>query len=181
VLLGVREPGGRLPTTWPDREEDVPVLDTTPVDGVLEYREGLHIGYRAWERAGVTPAYPFGAGQGYTTWELNALTVTDDPDGPSLHVTVRVTNIGQRAGKHVVQGYLARPDSQVERPTVWLAGFSVVRAEAGETVLADLAIDRRAFEHWDPATGSWQLEPGAFELSIGANVADRPLTTEVAP
>jgi beta-glucosidase len=57
VLLGDREPGGRLPTTWPAREDDVPVLSTTPVGGVLEYREGIHIGYRAWARSDAAPAY----------------------------------------------------------------------------------------------------------------------------
>src|SRR3954453_12588112 len=70
VLLGVAEPGGRLPTTWPSTEADVPVLSCTPVDGVVEYAEGIHIGYRAWLKAGATPAYWFGSGQGYTRLEL---------------------------------------------------------------------------------------------------------------
>ena len=66
VLLGAAEPGGRLTTTWPAAEADVPVLSTTPADGRLEYAEGIHIGYRAWLRQDAVPAYWFGAGLGYT-------------------------------------------------------------------------------------------------------------------
>ena len=72
VLLGVAEPGGRLPTTWPVVAADCPVLSTTPQDGVLAYDEGVFIGYRAWERAGVAPRYAFGHGLGYTTWDYEA-------------------------------------------------------------------------------------------------------------
>ena len=66
VLLGAAEPGGRLPTTWPAAEADVPVLSTTPAGGKLDYAEGIHIGYRAWLRQDAAPAYWFGAGLGYT-------------------------------------------------------------------------------------------------------------------
>ena len=70
ILLGLAEPGGRLPTSWPATLEDVPVVDVTPVDGVVQYTEGIHIGYRAWLKANREPAYEFGFGLGYTTWGL---------------------------------------------------------------------------------------------------------------
>jgi beta-glucosidase len=181
VLLGAVEPGGRLPTTWPDREEDVPVLDTTPADGVLNYTEGIHIGYRAWERAGAVPAYGFGAGLGYTTWHLDGLVAPAalPADGP-LRVQVSVTNTGARAGKHVVQAYLARPDGEVERPVVWLAGFAVVRDVApGATVTVELEVDARAFAHWSVDDQAWAVEPGAFQLTVGSSLADRPLRTTI--
>ena len=66
MLLGAAEPGGRLPTTWPAAQEDVPVIDVTPVDGGSDYDEGIHIGYRAWLKAAREPAYEFGYGLGYT-------------------------------------------------------------------------------------------------------------------
>jgi beta-glucosidase len=177
VLLGEVEPGGRLPTTWPDREEDVPVLDTDPVDGVLDYTEGIHVGYRAWERAGVAPAYGFGSGLGYTSWHLDGLVAPASlADIGPLKVQVSVTNTGTRVGKQVVQVYLDRPDSEVERPAVWLAGFAVAREVApGETATLELEIDRRAFEYWSETDGTWALEPGAFELTVGSSLADRPL------
>ncbi|WP_116948976.1 glycoside hydrolase family 3 C-terminal domain-containing protein [Jiangella endophytica] len=178
VLLGVREPGGRLPTTWPAAERDVPVLSTTPVEGRLPYDEAIHVGHRAWLRAGAVPAYPFGSGLGYTTWSLGAPRVAAAGDG-GVDVVLPVRNTGGRPGKHVVQAYLSRPGSAVERPVRWLAGFAVVRADAGETAEAGLRIGRRAFAHW--AAGGWAVEPGPFTLHVGPHVDDLPLWCAVTP
>ncbi|MGV9383967.1 beta-glucosidase [Nonomuraea sp. NPDC003707] len=174
VLLGHAEPGGRLPMTWPDRGEDVPVLDTAPVDGRLEYGEGVHVGYRAWLRAGVEPAYPFGHGVGYTSWEL-----VDVDSGPDAAVRVSVRNTGSRPGKQVLQVYLARPGSSVDRPARWLAGFAVVRGEPGETLTAEIPLPPQAFQHWDVARHDWAVEPGTFEVSIGFSCADIRGTTSI--
>jgi beta-glucosidase len=177
VLLGRVEPGGRLPTTWPAAEQDVPVLTTRPEDGSLVYAEGIHIGYRAWLRAGVQPAYPFGHGLGYTTWVYEDATV--DTDGGVATARVRVRNTGQRAGKEVVQAYLSRVDTGVERPACWLAGFAVVRAEPGEAVSIDVPIDPRGFEHWSVEEHGWRIEPGAFQVHIGRSVIEAQLAGEV--
>ncbi|MCQ0015389.1 beta-glucosidase family protein [Actinomadura madurae] len=177
VLLGVAEPGGRLPTTWPAAEADVPVLSTRPVDGVLDYAEGVHVGHRGWLRAGREPAYPFGHGLGYTTWCFDELMVPESIGaGEPLPVTVRVTNTGARAGKQVVQVYLSRPETEIDRPVRWLAGFAVVRAGAGETVEANVEVGARALAHWD---GGWRYEPGAFLVHAGASSVDLPLTGKV--
>ena len=177
VLLGVAEPGGRLPTTWPAAEADVPVLSTRPVDGALDYAEGVHVGHRGWLRAGREPAYPFGHGLGYTTWRFGDLLVPESVGADeSLPVTVRVTNTGARAGKQVVQVYLSRPETEVDRPVRWLAGFAVVRAEAGETVTANVEVGARALAHWD---GGWRHEPGAFLVHAGPSSVDLPLTGKV--
>ncbi|MFC4857067.1 glycoside hydrolase family 3 protein [Actinophytocola glycyrrhizae] len=166
VLLGAVEPGGRLPTTWPSAETDVPVLDTTPVAGVVRYDEGVHIGHRAWLRAGVEPAYPFGHGLGYTTWALSDLSVGE------TEVTVRVRNTGGRAGRHVVQIYLSKEDSTVDRPVRWLAGFAPVHAEAGASRTVTVPLAPRVFEHWD---GGWRREPGRYTVHAGSSVTDLPL------
>jgi beta-glucosidase len=172
VLLGRAEPGGRLPTTWPASESDVPVLETAPTDGRLTYTEGIHIGYRAWLRARTEPAYPFGHGLGYTTWAYEDLVVVDRA---AARVTLR--NTGSRAGKEVAQAYLSRSAGVVERPARWLAGFAVVRAEPGETVTVDIPLDSRAFSHWSEE--GWTVEPGTFTLHVGRNVTDTPLTAEI--
>jgi beta-glucosidase len=177
VLLGRVEPGGRLPTTWPAAEPDVPVLDTRPDGGSLVYTEGIHIGYRAWLRAGVAPAYPFGHGLGYTTWEYEDATV--DTDGGAATARVRVRNTGRRAGKEVVQAYLSRLDGAIERPACWLAGFAVVHAGPGETVTVDVPIDPRGFEHWSVEDHGWRVEPGAFQVHIGRSVTGAQLAGEV--
>ncbi|WP_216094450.1 glycoside hydrolase family 3 protein [Jiangella alba] len=171
VLLGLVEPGGRLPTTWPATEADVPVLATAPVEGRVAYDEGVHVGYRAWLRTGAEPAYPFGHGLGYTTWSFDHLAV----DGHD--VTVSVANTGTRPGKHVVQVYLSRPGSAVDRPARWLAGFAVAEAGPGEKATVTVPLRRRAFEHWD---GGWRTEPGTFTVHAGTSVADLPLRADVA-
>ncbi|MFG2004235.1 glycoside hydrolase family 3 C-terminal domain-containing protein [Spirillospora sp. NPDC048911] len=169
VLSGAVEPGGRLPTTWP--ATSVPVDNVTPSDGVLTYTEGLHIGHRAYLRNGVTPAYWFGAGTGYTHWEHEGFTV----EGTTAHVAVR--NTGDRPGKHVVQLYLSRPGSAVERPVRWLAGYATVHAAPGERVEVTVPIAERAFQHWNGR--NWETEPGPFALhlarSAGEVLAERPV------
>jgi beta-glucosidase len=79
----------------------------------------------------------------------------------------------------VVQIYLARPSSAVERPVLWLAGFAVVRAEAGETATAEITLPRRAFEHWDTEHRRWAVEPGRFDVLVGFSATDIQHTTSV--
>ncbi|MEO3764020.1 glycoside hydrolase family 3 C-terminal domain-containing protein [Streptomyces sp. B8F3] len=175
VLLGTVEPGGRLPTTWPADEADVPVLSTTPEAGRLPYDESIRIGHRAWLESGAVPAYPFGHGLGYTTWTPPAARIPGElAPGDDLLLTVGLRNTGQRRGKQVVQAYLSRPDSAVDRPALWLAGHATVTAGPGEAVTAALTIPARAFQHWD---GAWRTEPGDYLVHLGFSSAD-PVVTE---
>ncbi|MFI5545903.1 beta-glucosidase [Streptomyces sp. NPDC051815] len=171
VLLGAEEPGGRLPTTWPARFADAPVTEVVPVDGRLEYREGLFIGYRAYERNGIVPAFPFGHGLGYTDWAYESLEATADT------VRVRVTNTGTRPGREVVQVYLAPLDDAVERPASWLAAFAGVQAGPGESVEAEIALPARAFEIWDEEARAWRRIGGTYEVRASRSHGDTRLTT----
>jgi beta-glucosidase len=177
VLLGIVEPGGRLPTTWGATEAEVPVLATAPVDGRLDYAEGIHVGYRAWLRHRAAPAYWFGHGLGYTTWVFEAMRLREPAaDGTGGGVRVRLRNTGGRLGREVVQAYLARPDSIVERPRQWLAGYTAVWAEPGETVEVEVALEPAAWRYWSAETGTWAVEPGEYVLAVGRSVVDLPLT-----
>ncbi len=174
VILGATEPGGRLPTTWPATLEDVPVLNCTPDGaGSVRYDEGIHMGHRAWLKAGTEPAFAFGHGLGYTSWELADAAVETGADGATVRVSV--TNAGDRAGKHVVQVYASRADSEVDRPVRWLVGFSPVRLAAGKSATVEIAVPRRRFEHF---SDGWNLEPGTFALHVGSSVIDTPLAVE---
>ncbi|CAM5391213.1 beta-glucosidase [Streptomyces xanthochromogenes] len=170
VLLGHAEPGGRLPTTWPAGLADAPVTEVRPTDGQLPYEEGLFIGYRGYDRAGVAPAYPFGHGLGYTGWEYESLEVTP------AQAKVRVRNTGTREGRETVQIYLAPVADAVERPVRWLAGFASVAAAAGESVEVEIPLRGRAFEVWDEEAGAWTFVPGQYEVRACASLADARLS-----
>ncbi|GGS63844.1 glycosyl hydrolase [Planobispora rosea] len=173
VLLGAAEPGGRLPTTWSERA----LFSTVPEDGVLTYEEGLHIGYRAWLREPAPPAYWFGYGLGYTSWSYEDLSVPRQvAPGTPLTVRVRLRNTGERAGREVVQVYLSRPGTEVNRPARWLAGFAAATAEPGETVEAEIDVPARAFQHWSVERHAWCTEEGAFTVLAGRSSADLPLS-----
>jgi beta-glucosidase len=178
VLTGAAEPGGRLPTTWPVSQGTVPVLNTAPdAEGKLRYDEGIHIGYRAWLKNGATPAYEFGYGLGYTSWSLEAANVpTQTAAGDVMHVTVTLTNTGNRSGKNVVQVYAEKGDSAVERPVRWLVASTPVWAEAGETVVATVKVPTRLLAYWDEG---WTYETGGYTLRIGTSVTNLPITQKI--
>lgn len=178
MLVGHREPGGRLPTTWPAREQDVPVLHVVPVDGVVEYSEGIHVGYRGWLKDGVEPAWAFGHGLGYTSWEIIDLEVADLVSAAAdvLPVSVSVRNVGSRRGKTVVQVYASRAETTVDRPVRWLAGFATVELDAGAEAVVEVLVDVRTFAHFDR---EWRWEPGEFTLQVGTSSDDLPLLARV--
>ncbi|HKN54698.1 MAG TPA: glycoside hydrolase family 3 C-terminal domain-containing protein [Amycolatopsis sp.] len=173
VLLGVREPGGRLPTTWPDRLADCPVHQVRPEDGVLGYKEGVFIGHRAWARAANPPAYWFGHGLGYTTWEYETLDVTSADGG--AHVRVRIRNTGTRKGREVVQVYLV-PSLPGDRPERWLAGFASVEAGPGDSVVAEIEVEARAVSTWD---AGWRHVGGEYTVEASHSYAEPRLSKKV--
>ncbi|MEU9220417.1 glycoside hydrolase family 3 C-terminal domain-containing protein [Streptomyces sp. NPDC048376] len=180
VLFGRTEPGGRLPTTWPAVLADAPVTRTRPDDGRLAYDEGLHLGYRGWLRHHRTPAYWFGHGLGYTTWTYETLTAPSlARAGDDLTVRVRVHNTGAREGREVVQVYLARPASALDRPARWLAGYAAVRARPGETVTATVRVPARSLCHWSVAEHAWRTEPGPCRVLAGRSAGDLPLVADL--
>jgi len=181
VLLGVTEPGGRLPTTWPRREQDCPILRVVPRDGRVAYDEGVFIGYRAWQRAGTTPLYAFGHGLGYTTWQYETLAVS------ATEAVVTLTNTGARLGREVVQVYAGvrgEPPLGVgpagvvpERPARWLAGFSPVEAHPGETVTVRVPLPPRTWQIWDEG---WHTVPGTYEVTAAHALDDPRLTATLS-
>jgi len=179
VLLGVAEPGGRLPVTIPRQLSDTPAFVHHPGrDGRAVYGEGLLIGHR-WYDANAhanAPAFTFGHGLGYTTWELGAATVVGEiATGVRLQVPVR--NIGDRAGSTVVQCYVeparAKPTKVAAgRPVRTLQGFAKVQAAPGAEVLAVIDLDTRAFSQWDAAQHGWVVTAGDYALMIGWSSAE---------
>ncbi|MBE1492853.1 beta-glucosidase family protein [Plantactinospora soyae] len=172
VLLGRAEPGGRLPTTWPRRPEDCPALDTTPTDGVLDYSDGIFVGYRGWQ---AEPLFPFGHGLGYTDWDYRSLTVETGPDGPVAVVTVR--NTGDRVGREVVQVYVGPRVAEPDRPVRWLAGFAAVEAAPGESVTVRVTLPARTAQVW--TADGWLTRTGSYRVEAARSLADLRLTAEL--
>ncbi|AXB45233.1 beta-glucosidase [Amycolatopsis albispora] len=167
VLFGVVNPSGRLAETIPLRLEDTPCHLNFPGEaGHVRYGEGVMVGYRYYETVGREVRYPFGHGLSYTRFEVGDLDVTaTGPD--TATATVRVTNVGARSGKHVVQLYVATNAGEVRRPARELRAFRKVFLEPGQTAEVTFDLDRRAFAFWDVTTWGWIVAGGAYRIQIG--------------
>lgn len=180
LLTGAASPSGRLPTTYGRREQDWSSYLNYPGDGgQVLYGEELFLGYRGFDRLGVEPRYCFGHGLTYTTFswgdaELSATTTTVESltAGDPLSVAVEVTNTGRRHGAEVVQCYVHDVQHTVTRPEQELRGFAKVELAPGESARIELPLDLRSFATWDVASSSWTVEPGAFEIRLGASSRD---------
>ncbi|MFJ2235048.1 beta-glucosidase [Streptomyces sp. NPDC087859] len=172
ILTGT-EPGGRLPTTFPTTETDVPVLSTQPADGTLDYAEGDLIGHRAYIASGTAPLFPFGHGLSYTTWDYQDFVVTGDM-GRGLTIRVTIRNTGERSGREVVQAYLEPVGSDEPRR---LVGFAAVEADASESVTATITVPAEVLTVWTPA--GWAARSGPHRLRVGRSAADLRLTSSV--
>jgi beta-glucosidase len=182
VLLGATEPSGRLPWTLPRRHADSPVPFGLPQNGRIRYDEGVLVGHRGWDAAGLEPAREFGFGLGYTEYSYDDLTVSRETDGGAI-ARVRLTNTGGRDGREVVQLYLEPPAGSPAgpdgRPIRWLAGFAVVDLAAGATDSVAIDIERRAFETWDTGLGAWTLPTGQYRVRAGRSSRDLRLTASL--
>ncbi|WP_049575962.1 beta-glucosidase family protein [Streptomyces sp. SBT349] len=181
VLLGRAEPAGRLPCTLPARAEDVPVSHARPVAGVVSYAEGLDVGHRGWDRAGRTPAFPFGHGLGWTSWRYDSVAAAAGhlAAGDDLLLTVRLANTGPRAGREVVQVYVEAPQDGPERPLLTFAGFAGARVPAGESATVTVTVPGQAFRVWDPVAAAWRTPRGRYRVHIGRSSRDLRLTSDV--
>jgi beta-glucosidase len=181
VLLGHAEPGGRLPVTLPARESDAPVLHAAPVDGVLNYTEGLLIGYRGYDATGASPHYPFGHGHGYTAWAYDSMRLGTAHLAPGADLEVRVTvrNAGSRPGREVVQAYVAGPPGDSRRPVRVLGAFGIAAAAPGESAEVTLRVPARVFARYDEEAGGWAWPRGRFTVEVGRSSRDLRLTAPV--
>ena len=174
VLTGKVNPGGKLAETWANAYEETPAKDNFAGAGrTVQYREGLYVGYRYYQTAGVPVAFPFGYGLSYTSYAYSDLKVTADS------VTLTVTNTGARDGAEIVQVYIAKPGAEIFRPAQELKAFARVSLAAGESRTVTLPLDDKAFRYWNTRTDCWEVEGGRYEVRVGASSADIRLTANV--
>ena len=175
ILTGKLCPCGKLSQTWAQAHDDTPAKANFGGEGRnVEYREGLYVGYRYYQTAGVPVAFPFGYGLSYTTFEYSDLKA--DEKG----VTLTVTNTGSCAGAEIVQLYVAKQDAKIFRPVQELKGFAKVFLAPGESRTVSIALDDKAFRYWNVKTDRWEVEGGSYQLRVGASSADIRLTAEVS-
>jgi len=176
VLFGDASPSGRLPVSFPNSLSD---LQTFPGEALEVEYESYH-GYQRLDRNGVSPFLPFGFGLSYTTFEYSALTVeSHTEDGAEIiRLTFTLGNTGPRAGVETAQVYVGAVDSTVDRPVRKLVGFTQASLEAGQNATAQVSVPVRELAYYEVGTG-WVVEPGAYTLEVGPNVADLVLSAEL--
>ncbi len=162
VLFGNYNPAGRLPVTFYEKTADLPDFsDYSMANRTYRYFTGK-------------PVFPFGHGLSYTTFEykpviLPLATVTAKD---TVHLTVPVTNKGDRDGDEVVQVYAHHKDSAVPQPIRSLVAFKRVAIPKGSTLNVDFDIPVERFHYWSVEKKAYVIEPGMVELQVGASSAD---------
>ena len=174
ALLGDINPSGKLNETWPLRLEDNPSYHYFPSkERTSEYREGLYIGYRYYDTAGVPVRYPFGYGLSYTTF------LYSDIRADRNQVTFTLTNIGCRDGAEIAQVYVSCKNGKVFQPKKELKGFTKVFLKEGESKTVTIKLDDKAFRYFNVKTSRWEVETADYEVCVGASVADIRLTSQI--
>ena len=162
LLTGKANPCGKLTETWPLFYEDVISKDTFGKKNT-EYREGIYVGYRYYDKAKKSVRYPFGHGLSYTTFAYSDLIVRD------RKVSVQVKNTGAVSGAEVVQLYIAAPKGGFFRPVRELKGFERVELEPGESKTVEFTLDDRSFAIWSEG---WKIPGGTYTVQIAASSRD---------
>ncbi|HJU53306.1 MAG TPA: glycoside hydrolase family 3 C-terminal domain-containing protein, partial [Pyrinomonadaceae bacterium] len=177
ILFGEVNPSGRLPVTFERKWEDNPAhasyypasADTKRV----EYKEGVFVGYRGYEKNNTQPLFPFGHGLSYTTFKYSNLSVRSVASnaGPRYEVSFEVQNTGSRDGADVAQVYIGDAHSKVPRPAKELKGFAKVSLRPGETRKVTIPLDARSLSYYDATAKQWRAEPGDFDVLVGRSSA----------
>ena len=182
VLFGDVNPSGRLPETFPRQLEDNPsFLYYRGEEDTVEYREGVFVGYRYYDKKKMDVLFPFGYGLSYTNFTYSNLAMDKNKmmDSDVVSVCVDVTNTGNVAGKEVVQLYVAPEGGEIIRPVRELKGFQKIFLEPGETKTVKFLIEKRAFAYFDTSMDDWNVESGNYQIQIGKSSRDIVLSVSI--
>jgi beta-glucosidase len=173
ILLGEVSPSGRLPVTFPKRLEDNPAYGFYPGGDSVTYGEGLAVGYRHYDLKGIAPLFAFGHGLTYGEFAYADLAAPQTAaSGAPVAVTLKLTNIGKRAAAETVQLYVGPVAPSKPTPPKALRAFAKVALEPGESRTVAFSLTDRAFAHYDEALGRWAVDPGAYDILVGASAVD---------
>ena len=189
VLSGKVNPSGKLATTFPMDYKDVPsgknfpgkeFLDQATGEGFrkqvpaeVTYEDGIYVGYRYYNTFKVDPAYEFGFGLSYTTFNYSDLKLSSNDFKGKLAVTVTVTNTGKAAGKEVAQLYISAPSAKMDKPAIELKAFAKTHLlQPGESQTLSFEIVPKDLASYDTQNEDWVAESGNYTVSIGASSKD---------
>ena len=180
VLFGDVNPSGKLTITWPKRDSDQPSFKTRH-ESLVNYTEGVFVGYRGYEKNRIKPEFAFGHGLSYTRFTYSKLSVKPVQGyntNPKVTVSVDVKNTGTRPGMETVQLYVQPVSPDVPRPVKELKAFKKVMLQPGQTHTVTLTLNQRSFAYWSELS-DWYAEPGQYKLMAGAASDDIRLTGSV--
>ncbi|GAA6042149.1 hypothetical protein JCM8097_004984 [Rhodosporidiobolus ruineniae] len=179
VLFGKVNPSSKLPLSFPVRLEDNPAYhsfgNTGETPGKIVYGEGIYVGYRHYDRARLAPAFPFGHGLSYTTFELSSLKTSSVSEAGDFTVSFSVKNTGKVDGAEVAQVYIAAPadGSRITSPVKELKGFQKVTLKAGESKTVEVKLTREAFSYFDEHRGKWVAPAGQYKVLVATSSAEK--------
>jgi beta-glucosidase len=181
ILTGRVNPSGKLAETFPVKLEDSPSNPFPGGPALVEYREGIYVGYRYYDTVKQNVLFPFGHGLSYTRFEYRQIDAkqTQASEKEAMVVTFKVRNVGNVAGKEIVQLYVRDLESTAFRPEKELKGFAKVDLQPGEEKDVTITLGRRAFAFYDVGCRDWIVEAGDFEILVGASSRDIRLATTV--
>ncbi|MGY4687603.1 glycoside hydrolase family 3 C-terminal domain-containing protein [Petrotoga sp. DB-2] len=182
ILFGEVNPSGKLAETFPKKLSHNPsYLNFPGEDDRVEYREGVFVGYRYYDKKQIDPLFPFGYGLSYTNFEYTDLTIDkrEINDNETLNVKVKVKNTGNIRGKEIIQLYVKDIESKVNRPEKELKGFEKIQLEPGEEKTVIFTLDKMAFAYYNTEIKDWYVESGEFELLVGKSSKDIILKEKV--
>ncbi|MEF2965717.1 glycoside hydrolase family 3 C-terminal domain-containing protein [Paenibacillus sp. M1] len=170
LLYGIKNPSGKLAETFPLKLSDNPSYLNFPGEGDrVEYKEGLFVGYRYYEKKEMATLFPFGHGLSYTSFAYSDLKLnrSEIKDTETVQVSVTVTNTGGREGQEIVQLYVRDVASTVIRPDKELKGFAKVSLKPGQSETVTITLGKRAFAYYNVELKDWHVETGEFEIIVG--------------
>jgi beta-glucosidase len=177
ILFGEVNPSGKLPATFEKRLEDrssYASYHDDDGDHRVQLVDGIFTGYRHMDRVRIEPQFPFGFGLSYTTFTYENLELSKGRIAvdETLVISIDVVNVGVRHGSEVVQIYVRDVEASVPRPYKELKGFAKVSLAPSERKRLTVELGARAFAFYDVARRDWVVEPGAFEILVGASATD---------
>ena len=169
ILSGAQNPSGKLPFTIAQRWEDYPSSENFPgADSVVEYKEGILVGYRYFDTKNIEPLFPFGFGMSYTTYALSNANVRSGKNG-LVEISVDVQNTGSVSGSEVVQTYVKDIKPAVVRPEKELKAFARVTLNPGEKKRVSLKLSPSSFQYYDDISNNWVRSKGEYRIFVGTS------------